>query len=72
MEGCPNKCGVTVERQEMQHHLDNKCMNKKRPTNNLQSTAQQAANSQAMTKLQKKFDSGSVMQQHETHRQVTM
>ncbi|XP_069691624.1 uncharacterized protein Traf-like [Periplaneta americana] len=41
LEGCPNKCGVTVERHEMQHHLDNECMNKRWPTSGTQTTAVQ-------------------------------
>ncbi|XP_023706972.1 TNF receptor-associated factor 1 isoform X2 [Cryptotermes secundus] len=69
LEGCPNKCGVTVERQEMQYHLDNKCKNKKRPTNNLPSTTQQTENHEAMTNLQHNFDSGPVMQQYKTQHQ---
>ncbi|KAJ9594377.1 hypothetical protein L9F63_014200 [Diploptera punctata] len=36
LEGCPNKCGVTVERQDMQKHLENECMNLRRPTGTLQ------------------------------------
>jgi hypothetical protein len=63
LEGCPNKCGSTVERREMQNHLDNECMNKRKPTNNLQLTdhSQHTTNPQATT------DVG----HHET-RQVTM
>ncbi|GFG28519.1 hypothetical protein Cfor_03636 [Coptotermes formosanus] len=51
LEGCPNKCGSTVERREMQNHLDNECMNKRKPTNNLQLTdhSQHTTNPQATT-----------------------
>jgi hypothetical protein len=38
VEGCPNKCGSTIERREMQNHLDNECLNKRKPTNNSQLT----------------------------------
>jgi hypothetical protein len=72
LEGCPNKCGVTVERQEMQHHLDNKCKNKKRPTNNFLSTTQQTENPQAKANLKKNFDSGPTIQQCKTHHQVVI
>ncbi|PSN45550.1 hypothetical protein C0J52_05785 [Blattella germanica] len=40
LEGCPNKCGVTVERHAMQAHLDNECLNIRRPTTSLQPSAQ--------------------------------
>jgi hypothetical protein len=68
LEGCPNKCGVTVERQGMQHHLDNECMNTRRPTDNLQLTThlQQATNPQSMTNLQHNFESVPKTQQYET------
>jgi hypothetical protein len=72
LEGCPNKCGVTIERQEMQYHLDNKCKNKKRPTNNLPSATQQTENPKTMINLQQNFDSGPVMQQYKTQHQVVM
>jgi hypothetical protein len=72
VEGCPNKCGATVERQEMQHHLDNTCKNKKRPTNNFLSTTQQTENPQAMTNLRQNFDSEPVKQKYETQHQVVM
>jgi hypothetical protein len=74
VEGCPNKCGVTVERHEMQHHLNNECMNKRRPTDNSQLTThlQQATSPQATTNLQHNFDPAPKMQQYETQRQVAI
>jgi hypothetical protein len=64
VEGCPNKCGITVERREMQNHLDNECMNRRKPATNLQLTnlSQQATYPQATTYLQ----------HHETQHQVAM
>jgi len=54
VEGCPNKCGSTIERHEMQNHLDNECMNRRKPTNNLQLTnhSKPATNPQATTDLE--------------------
>ena len=43
LEGCPNKCGVTIERQEMQKHLENECMNLRRPTGTLQAASSRSA-----------------------------
>jgi hypothetical protein len=64
VEGCPNKCGSTIERREMQNHLDNVCMNRRKPTNNLQLTnhSQPATNTQGTTDLEHR----------ETKYQVTM
>jgi hypothetical protein len=64
VEGCPNKCGSTVERREMQNHLDNECVNKRKPTNNFQLTnhSEQATNPHATTDLEHR----------ETQHQVTM
>lgn len=54
VEGCPNKCGSTIKRREMQNHLDNECMNRRTPTNNLQLTtySKPATNPQASTDLE--------------------
>lgn len=63
VEGCPNKCGSTIERREMQNHLDNECMNKRKPKNKLHLTnhSKPATNPQATTDLE----------QRETQYQVT-
>jgi len=54
VEGCPNKCGSTIERREMQNHLDNECLNKRKSTSNLQLTnhSKPATNPQATTDLE--------------------
>jgi hypothetical protein len=64
VEGCPNKCGSTIERRAMQNHLDNECMNKRKSTNSLPLTnhSKPATNPQATTDLE----------HHETQHQVTM
>jgi len=63
VEGCPNKCGSTLERRKMQNHLDNECMNKRKPTNTSQLTnhSKPASNPQATTNLE----------HHETQHKVT-
>jgi hypothetical protein len=73
LEGCPNKCGEIVERCEMQHHMNNKCMNKQRPTDNIQLTTHPLeATSPQATSLQHNFDPVPMLQQHETQHQVEM
>lgn len=63
LEGCPNKCGSTIERRNIQNHLDNECMNKRKPTNTFPLTnhSKPAKTPQATTDLE----------HHETQYQVT-
>jgi hypothetical protein len=67
LEGCPNKCGVTLERRKIQNHLDNDCVNKRRPTNDLQLQIypQQATSPQAVKNLQQYSDPTAMMEQHQ-------